>query len=333
MFQPPCRHRRRPPRAAARARRAGRCWTSTVPRWTGGASSRPRWWTRWPRQDLLRLLLPRSLGGQEIPLLDFCKTCEAVAWADASAGWFVNQSNVSSATSAAAMPHEAAAAIFDGPRAGPGMGRQAQQQHRHPRGGRLSPDRHLELRQRRTPHQVAGRAQLRAESRRHAASALRPAGRPHLPVPARAGRHHRRLAGARPARHRQRHLFGQGSVRARCARAGARHAGGAAGEGADLSHRLDPALCQRLLQRDPGPGPAPARDLYRAGARPTQPRLDHGHGKEQFRAARDRHSRGQALGGARLPARGGRRRSTRPRQEARSTSTCACVCGSRPPSA
>ncbi len=69
-------------------------------------------------QDLLRLLLPRSLGGQEIPLLDFCETCEAVAWADASAGWFVNQSNVSSATSAAAMPHEAAAAIFDGPRAG-----------------------------------------------------------------------------------------------------------------------------------------------------------------------------------------------------------------------
>jgi alkylation response protein AidB-like acyl-CoA dehydrogenase len=41
-----------------------------------------------------------------------------VAWADASAGWFVNQSNVSSASSAAAMPHEAAAAIFEGPRSG-----------------------------------------------------------------------------------------------------------------------------------------------------------------------------------------------------------------------
>jgi len=70
------------------------------------------------RQDLLRLLLPQSLGGQEIPLLEFCKTTEAVAWADASTGWFVNQSNVSSATSAAAMPYAAAAAIFDNPRAG-----------------------------------------------------------------------------------------------------------------------------------------------------------------------------------------------------------------------
>lgn len=69
-------------------------------------------------QDLLRLLLPRSLGGQEIHPLAFCQTTEAIAWADASTGWFVNQSNVSSATSAAAMPHEAAAAIFDGPRAG-----------------------------------------------------------------------------------------------------------------------------------------------------------------------------------------------------------------------
>ena len=69
-------------------------------------------------QDMLRLLLPRSLGGQEIDLLEYCKTAEAIAWADASTAWFVNQSNVSSATSAAAMPHKAAAAIFDGPRAG-----------------------------------------------------------------------------------------------------------------------------------------------------------------------------------------------------------------------
>lgn len=69
-------------------------------------------------QDLLRLLLPKSLGGQEIHPLEFCQTTEAIAWADASTGWFVNQSNVSSATSAAAMPHDAAAAVFDGPRAG-----------------------------------------------------------------------------------------------------------------------------------------------------------------------------------------------------------------------
>src|SRR6266851_4445703 len=69
-------------------------------------------------QDLLRMLLPKSMGGQETPLVEYCKACEAIAWADASAAWFVNQSNVSAASSAAAMPHEAAAAMFAGPRAG-----------------------------------------------------------------------------------------------------------------------------------------------------------------------------------------------------------------------
>ena len=68
--------------------------------------------------DMLRLLLPRSLGGQDIHLLDFCKTTEAVGWADASVGWFVNQSNVSAASSAAGLSHETALAIFDGPRTG-----------------------------------------------------------------------------------------------------------------------------------------------------------------------------------------------------------------------
>lgn len=69
-------------------------------------------------QDMMRLLLPRSLGGQEIHLVQFCKTTEAVAWADASTAWFVNQSNVSLATSAAAMAPDAAAAICGGPRTG-----------------------------------------------------------------------------------------------------------------------------------------------------------------------------------------------------------------------
>lgn len=69
-------------------------------------------------QDLLRMLLPRSMGGQEVDLVDYCKANEAIAWADASTGWFVNQSNVSAASSAAAMPHEAAARIFAGSRAG-----------------------------------------------------------------------------------------------------------------------------------------------------------------------------------------------------------------------
>ncbi|MBL6614082.1 MAG: acyl-CoA dehydrogenase family protein [Reyranella sp.] len=69
-------------------------------------------------RDLLRMLLPRSLGGQEVHLVDYCKANEALAWADASTAWFVNQSNVSMATSAASMPHEAARAMFEGPYAG-----------------------------------------------------------------------------------------------------------------------------------------------------------------------------------------------------------------------
>ena len=68
--------------------------------------------------DMLRLLMPKSMGGQEIHLLDFCKTTEAIAWGDASTGWFVNQSNVSVASSVAAMPHDAAVAMFPGKRTG-----------------------------------------------------------------------------------------------------------------------------------------------------------------------------------------------------------------------
>lgn len=69
-------------------------------------------------KDMLRLLLPKSLGGQEIHLLDYCRACEQLAWADASVGWFVNQSNVSSATSAAAMAPEAARTAFGSAREG-----------------------------------------------------------------------------------------------------------------------------------------------------------------------------------------------------------------------
>jgi alkylation response protein AidB-like acyl-CoA dehydrogenase len=69
-------------------------------------------------QDMLRLLLPRSLGGQELHLLEHARTMEALGWADASVAWFINQSNVSSATSAAAMPHEAALAVFGNPKVG-----------------------------------------------------------------------------------------------------------------------------------------------------------------------------------------------------------------------
>ncbi len=69
-------------------------------------------------QDMLRLLLPKSLGGGEIHLLDHVKAMEALGWADASVAWFINQSNVSSGTSAAAMPHASALAVFGDPKVG-----------------------------------------------------------------------------------------------------------------------------------------------------------------------------------------------------------------------
>ena len=36
-------------------------------------------------QDLLRMLLPKSMGGQEVNLVDYAKACEALAWSDAEA--------------------------------------------------------------------------------------------------------------------------------------------------------------------------------------------------------------------------------------------------------
>src|SRR4029079_6959852 len=68
--------------------------------------------------DMLRLLLPKSLGGQEMQLVEYAKTVEALGYADASVAWFINQSNVSSSTSAAAMPHETALEVFGPPNVG-----------------------------------------------------------------------------------------------------------------------------------------------------------------------------------------------------------------------
>ena len=70
------------------------------------------------KADLLRLLLPRSLGGQELHLIEYARTIEALGYADASVAWFINQSNVSSSTSAAAMPHATALEVFGPPNVG-----------------------------------------------------------------------------------------------------------------------------------------------------------------------------------------------------------------------
>ena len=68
--------------------------------------------------DMLRLLLPKSIGGQEMQLVEYARTIEALGYADASVAWFINQSNVSSSTSAAAMPQETAREVFGRPDVG-----------------------------------------------------------------------------------------------------------------------------------------------------------------------------------------------------------------------
>lgn len=68
-------------------------------------------------QDLLRLLLPSSLGGGDMSLPDFAEICEAVAIGDASAAWCVCQGNVSAMTASAYLAPEVARRLFGDRRA------------------------------------------------------------------------------------------------------------------------------------------------------------------------------------------------------------------------
>ncbi|MBI3634628.1 MAG: acyl-CoA dehydrogenase family protein, partial [Candidatus Rokubacteria bacterium] len=64
---------------------------------------------------LLRLALPRALGGAELDPPTYIQVIEEISKADASTGWVVNQLGVFS-TYAARMPREAARAIWSSPR-------------------------------------------------------------------------------------------------------------------------------------------------------------------------------------------------------------------------
>jgi len=63
---------------------------------------------------LYRMLLPRSLGGSEIPLASFMQVVEEVAKADASTAWCLGQNSVC-ATVSAYMDHDAAKQIWATP--------------------------------------------------------------------------------------------------------------------------------------------------------------------------------------------------------------------------
>jgi alkylation response protein AidB-like acyl-CoA dehydrogenase len=76
-------------------------------------------------RGLLRMLLPRSLHGAELPPAQYVPVIEEIARSDASAAWCVNQNSGCSMTSAYLKP-EVAREIFGGPRGilawGPGPG-------------------------------------------------------------------------------------------------------------------------------------------------------------------------------------------------------------------
>ncbi|MFZ4408998.1 MAG: hypothetical protein ACOYOH_16780 [Paracraurococcus sp.] len=67
--------------------------------------------------QLLRLLLPPSIGGGDISLPDFAEICEAVAIGDASAAWGVCQGNVSAMTASAYLAPEVVKSFFGDRRA------------------------------------------------------------------------------------------------------------------------------------------------------------------------------------------------------------------------
>ncbi len=64
---------------------------------------------------LFRLLVPKSLGGEEMDVLDYLDVVQTIAYADASAGWCLNQGAVFATTSARA-PRHLAEEVWGDPR-------------------------------------------------------------------------------------------------------------------------------------------------------------------------------------------------------------------------
>ena len=219
-------------------------------------------------EGFFRLLLPKSLGGAELLPAQYVPIIEAFAEVDASTAWCLNQNSGCSMT-AAYLSEEVAKEIFGGPRSilawGPGPG-----EARVVAGG----------------YNVT--AQWAFASGSHHASwlgchvpVIEANGEPRLEsdgtpavrtlfFPEAEDQVHRYLAHDGAARHRQRPIFGQGSVRAGglfAALDRAQHAGAAARKGPDL-FVLQPVDVRRRVRR--GGDRLRARDhrlVHRIGAR------------------------------------------------------------------
>ena len=63
---------------------------------------------------LFRLLVPKSLGGEEMDVLDYLDVVQAIAYADGSAGWCLNQGAVFATTSGRA-PRPLAEEVWGNP--------------------------------------------------------------------------------------------------------------------------------------------------------------------------------------------------------------------------
>ena len=134
-------------------------------------------------RGLFRLLLPRSLGGAELPPAAYVPVVEEIAKADASAAWCLGQACGCTMTAAYLAPEVARgdlrrrrAASSPGARRRPGRGAGG--------AGRLPAHRKLELCQRQPSRDLARRPcrDLR-RGRRAAAAARRQPGAPHPAVP------------------------------------------------------------------------------------------------------------------------------------------------------
>ena len=187
------------------------------------------------RRGIFKMLLPKSIGGHELSPLVYTAVLEELATGDGSCAWSLGQNSGCSMT-APYLSHEIAKDVFGGPRGIlawgpelPGAGRGVAAEGGYP-GHRT-----LGLRDRQPARHLARRAfpGLRG-GRQPTHGPERAAGYPHDARSRKGGDDHRQLAGARPARHRQRQLQVRGPFRPRDLHRRARQRGRAA--------RAEPAL-------------------------------------------------------------------------------------------
>ena len=161
---------------------------------------------------MFRLLVPRSIGGAELDPATYIQCVEAIAGGDASVAWCMNQGSGCS-MSAGYLEPSAAREVFGGKRDVLAWGRGQARRRSAPTaagasaapGAFASGSRHATWLGAHCPcFEADGTPQRYPDGRTWERTMLF----------RRERRHHRgRLAGGRTARHRQRHLLGEGSVR------------------------------------------------------------------------------------------------------------------------